>query len=607
MVPSGAGFPAVPVAGTAATAAPPPSAANTREPIAIDLCSGANTAGLATADVDKLLAGGGAPVRWLYPYDGTVFPRGMGAPLLMWDGAADAVYLHIKSQAFEYKACVKPTAAGQLQLPQDIWEKAGQQTFGKTDPYTLELTTLSQGTANGPSTQHFTIAQATIKGSLYYNSYNSALAASGGGFGAVVLRIQPGRAAELFISNPGCNGCHTVSADGSRMLSQVSVGGGQAFQLTVMGPANPTGTRAGPRTAWGALYPDGSHYLSSSAVIDIANTAMGGGVGGPTDATLFDTTTGQPAPSTGIPGGALMPNFAPDGTLLAFNDYAQAMGHTLSLMNYDVKTHTATAAKTLVTETGTTRPGWPFVLPDNHGVIFVRTDGRGFSGEGAGINPGGGLLPGIGLPGAGGLAGAGAPVSDVYVVDVATNTVTMLAQAMGYRTPEDAGNSVTYLPFGASELHHNYFPTVSAVAAGGYFWVFFDSLRNYGNLGQGRQLWSTAVEIQADGSYTKDPSHPPFYVPGQEVGTGNHRAFTALDPCKMDGDSCTSGIDCCGGFCYKSAPQEFVDTIGSCTPKMTECAKRDERCTSDADCCPPTGSEPPNTCIGGYCAFVQLN
>jgi hypothetical protein len=263
---------------------------------------------------------------------------------LMWDGPADAIYVHITAKAFDYKACVKPTMAGQFQLPQDVWVTAGQKTYGKSEPYTIELTTLSGGTVTGPSVQHFIIAQANIKGSVYYNSYNSKLASMNGGIGigGVVLRIPPGKSAEVFISDPGCNGCHTVSADGSRMLSQVSMGGGQAFQLVVDGPTNPPGNVAGPRTAWGALYPDGSRYLASSAVIDIGNTIMGGGGGGPQEATLYDTMSGQPAMSTGIPAGALMPMFSPDGTLLVFNDYALNMAHGLALMNYDVKAHAAT-------------------------------------------------------------------------------------------------------------------------------------------------------------------------------------------------------------------------------------------------------------------------
>jgi hypothetical protein len=212
---------------------------------------------------------------------------------------------------------------------------------------------------------------------------------------------------------------------------------------------------------------------------------------------------------------------------------------------------------------------------------------------------------------AGGFGGFGgqpqmteAPFSELSIADMATGKVTLLAKAMGYNKPEDAATDLTYLPFGTQELHHNYFPTLSPVAAGGYFWVFFDSIRHYGGFGTGRQLWGAAIDISPDGSYTTDLSHPAFYLPGQEYGTGNHRAFAALDPCRKDGDSCTSGIDCCGGFCYLDNQDELTDPVGMCTPKMTMCAKRDERCLQDSDCCPPQPGEPANTCIAGFCAFI---
>jgi hypothetical protein len=595
------------------TMQPGASAAST--PVSIDQCSGSNAAGLSAADVQKLQSGNGAGPKWLYPYEGTVFPRGLGAPMLMWDGAADAVYIHIQSMAFEYKGCLKPTAAGQLQLPEDIWATAGQKTHGKGDTYSIELTTLQKGAVNGPASLHISIAQATIKGSIYYNSYNSNLAASapamgfgGGPMGGVVLRIPQGGKAELFLSGQ-CIGCHSVSANGSRMTAQ-PIGGGMAYPLMLGGSANPTGVAAAPRGAFGALYPDGTKYLSMSGAVEVARTLMtSGGGGGSTDATLFDAVSGMALPSHGIPPGALMPMFSPDGSLLVFNDYAADMAHGLALMKYDVATDTASDYKVLVKESGgTLRPGWPFVLPDNDGVVFVRTDGADFSGNGLGIMGGGGLNPGgfFGTPAA---ANGGGPSSDLYIADVASGSVTVLAKAMGYNQPADASSGMTYLPFGADELHHNFFPTVSPVAAGGYFWVFFDSLRHYGNLGSMRQLWGTAIEIHADGKYTSDPSAPAFYLPGQELGTGNHRAFAALDPCKKDGDKCTSGIDCCGGTCYfATVPEELVEPVGSCSPPMkNRCAMRDERCKTDADCCAPVGKDPPNSCIAGFCAYVSLN
>jgi hypothetical protein len=356
------------------------------------------------------------------------------------------------------------------------------------------------------------------------------------------------------------------------------------------------GMPVGPRTSFGALYPDGSKYLSTSVAMEVARAALAQGLGAPADATLYDTTTGQVVPDTAVPPGALMPMFSPDGTKLVFNDFAIDMGHGLAVMDYDVKANKASNYKMLSHEAdpkSATRPGWPFFLPDGKAVLFVRTDGADFSGGGAG-------LAGITI---------GAPNSEMYIADLATGTHTILGQAMGYKLPADAANNTTYLPFGADDLHHSYFPTVSPVAAGGYFWIFFDAVRHYGNLGVQRQLWGAAVDIQSNGSYKLDPSHPAFYLPGQEFGTGNHRAFAALDPCKKDGDTCATGIDCCGGTCYFPAtPAELVEPVGSCSPpKMNACAKRDERCTSNADCCPPSGAEPSTSCIAGFCAVILLN
>src|SRR5690606_16243110 len=149
----------------------------------------------------------------------------------------------------------------------------------------------------------------------------------------------------------------------------------------------------------------------------------------------------------------------------------------------------------------------------------------------------------------GGITNILAPYSELFMVDLDSGKSTMLARAMGYDTAADAAAGKTYLPFGAEDTRYAYFPTISPVAAGGFFWVFFDAIRHYGNLGSQRQLWGTAIEISPDGDYSVDRSYPAFYLPGQEFGTGNHRAFTALDPCKEDGDTCTSGVDCCGGYC----------------------------------------------------------
>jgi hypothetical protein len=221
-------------------------------------------------------------------------------------------------------------------------------------------------------------------------------------------------------------------------------------------------------------------------------------------------------------------------------------------------------------------------LPDLAAVLFTEGSASDYSGNGVAISNG----------------RSDGPPTDLKIVDVKSGKATILAQAMGFATPEDAAQEKTYLPFGAEELHMHYYPTVSPVAAGGYFWVFFDSVRHYGNKGIRRQLWGAAISIQSkddgefasSGGYELDPSYPAFYLSGQELEGANHRAFTALDPCQVDGSSCETGIDCCSGSC----------TDGTCGIPMG-CAKLDDACKTSSDCC-----DTDNRCINGFCGYIEL-
>src|SRR5690349_20004183 len=50
-----------------------------------------------------------AAVVWTYPYDGTVIPRGLVSPKLMWNNgaAADTYYVHVTSSTYELEAYTK--------------------------------------------------------------------------------------------------------------------------------------------------------------------------------------------------------------------------------------------------------------------------------------------------------------------------------------------------------------------------------------------------------------------------------------------------------------------------------------------------------------------
>ena len=80
---------------------------------------------------------GGEGLTFLYPYDKTVWPRGMNAPLLMWSWAANdadgiLITLSTTSGSFTYSGTFGPppilmTTHGpfiRMPIPQDVWEMA---------------------------------------------------------------------------------------------------------------------------------------------------------------------------------------------------------------------------------------------------------------------------------------------------------------------------------------------------------------------------------------------------------------------------------------------------------------------------------------------------
>jgi hypothetical protein len=145
-------------------------------PRIIDETGPDNPAGLSAGEVTELIAGGPpGKLRWLYPYDGTVFPRGTRSPALMWEGDpdTDVVYLRMHSRAFDYKTILRAELGSgrvlwtnpmqpQVRVPQQVWEIAGQQTRGKTDPFSIELSTRVRGVVAGPVVSRFIVAPASI-------------------------------------------------------------------------------------------------------------------------------------------------------------------------------------------------------------------------------------------------------------------------------------------------------------------------------------------------------------------------------------------------------------------------------------------------------------
>jgi hypothetical protein len=239
--------------------------------------------------------------------------------------------------------------------------------------------------------------------------------------------------------------------------------------------------------------------------------------------------------------------------------------------------------------TGPCYPAWPFFTPDGKAVVYSMISEPDFAQA----------FPGRDKP----------SLSELWYVDLETmQTVRMDNANMGLKD---------------IDKQNNYYPTVMPVAVGGYFWVFWTAVRDYGNKLAGRdpnakmtaaaeaikkRIWGVAIKpkkptVELQDPTLTDPSFPGFYLDGQSE-SGNVRAFAALNPCSANGASCTSGLDCCCGYC-SAAPGAAA---GSCTCEIPKCAKINEKCKTTADCCPAAKPDDPEPiCIGGYCGFVMLN
>jgi hypothetical protein len=541
-------------------------------------CSGAsctlseNPAKLATATQTKLQGTGSADAgfKWVYPYDGTVFPRGLLSPTLQFaGGTSDAAYVHMTSKNLDYKGYFTSTGGTGLNFAasENAWD-AITHAVGATDVLTVAVTKISGTSVTGPISRSWHVAQGSLRGTIYYETYDSQIVGGGasdaGGLlgllgpilgeadGIGIMKITPG-ATQPVPLKAGCgNVCHSASADGSTLVAATTTASSASYDLKsntqLFAPANTEFTYAG-------LYPDGSFMMTATDFRASENTVS----------QLLDTKTGAKIAAPGWDGVVTRGGttaFSPDGKQIAFV-HEDKSGHTLSKMDFDVTKKTFSNLVDLAVDPSG-YIGWPAFTPDGKSIIYHSGSDQAFeTDEGA--------------------------TGDVYLVDIASKTVHRLDALDGYTA------SGTYLP--ANDPKLNFAPTVLPEAVGGYFWTVFTSHRSYGNLlasqagvvpDQDGKLWVSAIDIGAPAG--TDASHPAFYLDGQELSADNLRGFWVLPPCEANGGACGSGDQCCSGFCRGSG------SAMSCVMKPSGCSNDYESCNTAADCC-NTGDE----CINGRC------
>jgi hypothetical protein len=222
-----------------------------------------------------------------------------------------------------------------------------------------------------------------------------------------------------------------------------------------------------------------------------------------------------------------MADWSADGTKVVYSEPGNAMplpvgtpGITkgsLKMLLYDQTNDKWSAPISLVQQTGNENNYYPTFSPDNELIIFNRSS------------------------------------TDSYDADDASLWV---IRSSGKAKPMElkAANSGTNL----CNSWPKFSPFIQKYQKGKLLWFTFSSRRDYGLRIQAQsgergraQLWMAAIDLGKDEMGT-DPSYPAFWLPFQDIKTGNHIAQwtkqVVRKPCGVDGD-CPKGETCQGGYC----------------------------------------------------------
>jgi hypothetical protein len=559
-----------------------------------------NVSGSAQTSLDGATAADPSVTTFAYPYDATVFPQGLLPPEQQWNGGAmsDSYSLHYTAPSIDLTVYLTADPPSRFTLPVAMWN-----TLTSSAPAAdmkVVLHRLTGSTAYVSATQTWHIADANLGGTIYYWAINegqiyaidlaagtrSPVFASGPNtalgtptpINAGAPENPPWESNGTSTANTRCVACHSVSKDGSTLasvFSRDSSTGPLGFVSIASGSIAAIGDYTANGT-YDALTPDGKQ-----SVLNNGSKAM----------TLMDSTTATPIASA-LDGQTNLcdPAFSPDGTRFAlaancdpgFGWPVEFRTSNLVFYSYANAAPYFTSPQTVITSTGIGDAiAFPSFSPDSQFIFFQRGS---YSRAKYGTNQHG--------------------IDDLYVVPAAAN-----ATPIALANANDPGG---ILP--ADSKHLNYAPTVNPISEGGYIWVVFTTPRDYGNeivspqgappmdatYSNRKQLWVTAVDANVG---TVDPSHPAFWLPGQDITTANMFGYWALSPCKATmGDagpqSCSAGFECCSGYCRDNGMGPVcVDNPGGCH-------QTGEVCTTAADCC---GSGMGVSCVGGICQQTQPN
>lgn len=572
--------------------------------------SAANRTALDGAPIDE--GAGGTTLS--YPYDKTVMPRGLLAPVPQFTGGThppEDFKVSLDTNNFHWEGYGHVAGPLESALPQDVWDGAflsatPDATTGERI-VTLSVVKASGGKAYGPASTHLVVAPASLTGVVYYSSYSQNQImndAGGGGTDFGLWSVRPGSTQAPNHLNSGCVICHSVSANGKTLTTGADQGGpGSGVYATdgtnatqlAKAPDGLVGDSRG--LSWTAISPDGQYVMRSKKDF----------WGGDLPLAWKTPTTpdaGMPLSETvPVTNGVKMfvPSWSPDGSKLVFINADAAIGPTrYSVGIVDIAIGTTGIAFSNPRKIFDGSPDKhntrvPTFLPDSHDIVLQETV---VTNEDDNTQYGEKVYQGQ-LPNWTGGEESYTPGA-LYALRQKPDGTYAHVEMKNANT----GSKPAYATV-------NYEPKPLPVQVGGYYWVVFTSTRLDGiddttkaGLGkpQLKKLWITAISPGADP--TADPSHPPFLITNQSIIPTQRceRAYWTVEPCHADGTSCATGDDCCNGFCRPEKDGDPTSKFVCKKPTTITCASDGDRCRAghSEECC---GTAQGSQCIGSLNGF----
>ncbi len=485
----------------------------------------------------------------VYPLDHAVMPQNVFPADVQWLSSAAGDLFRVTLTKTDVSVTGYLIASAGFQ---NDWlvDEASWRSVTQTDPdlpaqITVDRWEAASSQAIAGTPVSVTFARAALTGSVYYWDIQRGR----------IVRIDDGTNTPVeFLPNPPvavdgnrCVGCHTVSHSGRYMAGRLGGGEniGAVFDLTTDSTADPAP----------AIYPVTSsslHWWFSTWSPDDTRLMVSTDEGASRQLAVYDPIAGTSVAVSGaLPSNSTQPTWALDNSDVAYVTDVDTWGGEMTAGDI-----------ALLPVTGPDAFGTPMVV--HHGSDLASS-----------VPPGN---------------------ADAYPTWTPDSMRIAFAHGSGSRSENQA--SALYMMYrdgtgvvrldkanGGPTTTTEFQPRFSPFDQGGYFWLSFLSRRDYGNSLAGtrgsdlQQIRVTAINKSPEPG--TDPSEVAYWLPGQRTTSRNIAAYWAPRPCRPDGESCSVGSECCGGYCGPDAMGNLV-----CGPPPPDHCRADgETCSTDADCC----------------------